>query len=546
MFGNKMLSKYKKQSQYFFVSLLFIAVYFIGSSLITPKITSVSENLVEDLFQGNLKYKENIVSFEFNKLNNYLIDIEKIFQYEAYNVYSNELKKKLLYSSGLVVENRNISNTFIKILKENGKIDFYSSSTDSLFEKEVDDYILENNLLNSNGSKDVVLTVKDSVVYRKTYTKKLNDNTVVVYGYDVDLLRFWKYFSEKYKGDGGYTVVTNKEGVCMLHPETSYIGKKIDGYFNTISLDKVLESTVEINGYYVPKNHNILKTKAVSEFLDLEVLRYYDTIKINHTPLIVVVNFPLDIHLKETTQSIQRYFSWISLLAFITFMLMLIVYRLQLKKEYAENLRVLEEKEQLVYTNEKYQKENAVLQLNQLKKKMNPHFLFNSLNSLHVLIDVDPELSQQFVLKLAEVYRYLLEEREGNLISVKKEITFLEQYIFLQEIRFNKGLNVSIIYNCDDKILMKKIPFLSLETLVENAIKHNNITKQNALFIEITISNNNIIVLNNYMPRKKKIENSHHIGLTYLENTYQHYQIKDFKTEIFEGKFKCILPFINV
>lgn len=200
----------------------------------------------------------------------------------------------------------------------------------------------------------------------------------------------------------------------------------------------------------------------------------------------------------------------------------------------------------MIFVNEKYQKENAVLQLNQLKKKMNPHFLFNTLNSLHVLIDLNPELSQQFVLKLADVYRYLLEERSGNLITVKKEITFLEQYIFLQEIRFNNSLNVKIINNCGEKTLLKKIPFLSLETLVENAIKHNNITKQNPLFIEIIISKDKIMVLNNYEPRKNKDKNSYHIGLSYLNNTYQYYQINTFKTEILDGKFRCTLPFINV
>ncbi|MFB9052051.1 histidine kinase [Formosa undariae] len=544
MSSNNLFLKFKQHRQYFFISLLFVAIYFIGSALITPKITSVTENLVEDLIQGNLKSKENVVLFEFNQLNSYLIDAEKVIEYSA-QTSAQELKDKLLFTSGLALENQNISNTFIRFL--NADTDsFYSANTDALYAKEVNAYLNQKDVLKTKSTRDTIITKQNRVLYRKSCAVKLENGTSVTFGYDVDLLNFWDYFSEKYKGDGGYTVITNKNGICLLHPDTKYIGKKLQSYFETISIDKVLQSTIKINGYYVPRNDNILKTKAVSEFLDLEVLRYYDTIKINDTPLIVVVSFPLEIHLKETTQSIQRYFSWISFLAFATFMLILIVYRLQLKKEFVENLRVLEEKEQLIYANEKYQKENAVLQLNQLKKKMNPHFLFNSLNSLHVLIDLNPELSQQFVLKLADVYRYLLEERDGNLISVKKEITFLQHYVFLQEIRFNNSLNVSIIHNSDDKVLLNKIPFLSLETLVENAIKHNNITKQNPLFIEIRILNDKIEVLNNYMPRKQKVENSHRIGLTYLENTYLHYQIENFKTEILDGKFICTLPFIDL
>lgn len=544
MASNNLFLKFKQHRQYFFISFLFIAIYFIGSALITPKITSVTENLVEDLIQGNLKDKENVVFFEFNQLNSYLYDAEQIIKYSN-QTSTKELKEKLVFTAGLALENQNISNTFI-VFSKNDSVDFYSPNKNALYAKEIHNYLSKKNVSEIKNTRDTILTSKNKVLYRKTYAIKLKNDTTVTFGYDVDLLNFWNYFSEKYKGDGGYTVVTNKDGVCILHPDTTYIGKKLEGYFDTISIEKVLQSTIKINGYYVPRNKNILTSKAVSEFLDLEVLRYYQTIKISNTPLITVVSFPVQIHLKETTQSIQRYFSWISALAFATFMLILIVYRLQLKKEFVENLRVLEEKDQLIYANEKYQKENAVLQLNQLKKKMNPHFLFNSLNSLHVLIDLNPELSQQFVLKLADVYRYLLEEREGNLISVKKEITFLKQYVFLQEIRFNNSLNVAIVNKSDAKVLQNKIPFLSLETLVENAIKHNNITKQNPLFIEVIILNDKIEVVNNYMPRKHKEENSHQIGLTYLENTYQYYQIKNFKTTILDGKFICTLPFINV
>ncbi|MDO6803255.1 histidine kinase [Wenyingzhuangia sp. 1_MG-2023] len=544
MLSKNFFTRFKEHRQYLYISILFIAIFFIGSSLITPKITSVTEDLIEDLIQGNLKSKENIIVYEFNQLDSYLVNAKKIIQNSiATSVKS--YKEKLLFTSDLAVSNLAISNSFVYFLNADQTSEFYGAKQDSLYKSEIDFY-LKANKLSQKFVVDTIITKANSVVNRKIYIQKLENNTTVAVGYDVDLLAFWEIFSEKYKGDGGYTVVANKEGICMLHPETKYIGKKLEGYFDEISIKKVLQNSIKINGYYVPNYTNVLKEKALSEFIGLEVLRYYDTVKIGETPFIVVVSFPVDIHLKETTGNIQRYFSWISFLAFATFMLILIVSRLQLKKEYLDNLRVVEEKEQLVYVNEKYQKENAVLQLNQLKKKMNPHFLFNSLNSLHVLIDLNPDLSQQFVLKLADVYRYLLEDRDGNLITVKKEITFLEQYVFLQEIRFNNSLNVSIINKCNDKILLQKIPFLSLETLVENAIKHNEITKENPLVIKVIISKKGITVVNNFTPRKKKDKNSHNIGLNYLENTYKYYQIDSFKTEVVDGNFKCTLPFITV
>ncbi|WP_165730715.1 sensor histidine kinase [Polaribacter sp. 20A6] len=538
-------TRLKKHQQYLYISMLLIAVFFIGSSLITPKITSVTEDLIQDIIQGNLKSKENIVAFEFNQLNNSFKNSQKILRNSQNNSFE-FLKEKLLFTSDLAIENHSIYNSFVSINLPNTISEtHFSNKKDSLYQNEIHTFLKNIHFVEDEVVIDTIITRSNNVINRKIYIKKLPNNTVVYTGYDVDLISFWRYFSETYKGDGGYTVVTNKDGICMLHPDTAYIGKKIDTYFSTISIEQILNSSLKINGYYVPNNINSLKDKAISEFLDLEVLRYFDTIKIGNTPLIVVVSFPVDIHLKETTKNLQGYFSWISFLAFTTFMLLLIASRLQLKKEYVENLKVVEEKEQLIYSNEKYQKENAILQLNQLKKKINPHFLFNSLNSLHVLIDVNPDLSQQFVLKLADVYRYLLDEREGNLISVKKEMSFLEQYIFLQEIRFNKSLHVIIKNNCDETILLKKIPFLSLETLVENAIKHNEITKQNPLVIQIFIDKEFITVKNNYTPRKCKTKDSYYIGLNYLENTYQYYQIYTFKTGVIGDEYVCKLPYIT-
>ncbi|SFD61078.1 Histidine kinase [Algibacter lectus] len=545
MQSSKFWTRLKKHQQYLYISILLIAVFFIGSSLITPKITSVTEDLIQDIIQGNLKSKENIVAFEFNQLNGGLKKSQKIIQNSENNTFE-FLREKLLFTADLVIEHHSIHNSFVSLTLENSVDEtYFSNKKDAGYAEEIQAVLKDIRFVNRDVLIDTIISKNEKVINRKIYAKKLPDDAVIYFGYDVDLIAFWTYFSETYKGDGGYTVVTNKDGVCVLHPDTKYIGKKIDMYFDTISIETILKSSLKINGYYVPENVNSLKDKATSEFLGLEVLRYYDTIKTGDTPLIVIVSFPIDIHLKETTKNIQRYFSWISFLAFSTFMLLLLASRLQMKKEYVENLKVLEEKEHLINVNEKYQKENAVLQLNQLKKKINPHFLFNSLNSLHVLIDLNPELSQQFVLKLADVYRYLLDERDGNLISLKNELTFLEQYVFLQEIRFNKSLKVSIINNCDDKVLLRKIPFLSLETLVENAIKHNEITKQKPLIIDVIINSDFITVKNNFTPRKHKAKDSHHIGLNYLGNTYQYYQISTFKTEVINGEFVCVLPYIS-
>ena len=539
MGSNKFLQKFKKHQKYFYASLILIVFFFAGSALITPKITSVAENLLEDVIQENLNSKKNSIAFEFNNLNSFLVYSENLLN-DSSKVPFQQLEEKLILIKDLALFSDLISDSFLYSITPNGieKIGISPVQKESFhFEK---DLLTRLDPLTSSKYLDTVITSGENVIYKKMYIKKRNEDTTLVAGYDIDLLAFWKYFSENNEARIGYTVVTDNRGVCLLHPEKEYIGQKLDNYFESIPIYNILNNQVSAPGSFQ-------KDETTSEYLNLEVRRYFDKFTVGNTSLIIIESFPLDMILKEKTGQIHNYFLWISLLAFVIFMLLLLVSRYQLKKEFIENLKIVEEKEKLINANEKYQKENAVLQLTQLKKKINPHFLFNNLNSLHILIESKPELSQDFVLKLADVYRYLLENKEGNLITVKKEITFLQQYFFLQEIRFKNSMKVLITNDCEDKegVLYKKIPFLALETLVENAIKHTEFTKRNPLYIEISIKEQHIDVVNNYAPRKIKNKDSHKIGLNYLENTYKYYNVTSFKAEISDGKFKCHLPLLG-
>lgn len=532
------LKRFIKHRKYLYVSFILIIAFFIGSSLITPKITSVTSELIAHARLEDLYYKKNNITSEFSKLNSFLLYSKKTIRDNSENSFSTLIAKLDVASDFALSSNVNINSFLYVITPTTIKETAHIKPNTSL--KKIP---AKTALFNSNyGFLDTLITSHNKVLNRKAYIYKKNTDTTIIVGYDVDLKSFWKYFSEKYNSRISYTVILNKDGICMLHPEKKNIGKKLDRYFTTYSISDILKT---------PKTNNtkenatdILKIKAKSRFLDLGVLRYFDKIKIGNSPFIITVNF-VEFY-KENTKEIQQYFLWISLLAFITFMLLLLLSRIQLKKEYKENIRVLKEKEQLAIANENYQKENAVLQLNQLKKKMSPHFLFNTLNSLHFLIETKPNLSQKFVVQLANVYRYLLENRDDNLTTLKKELDFLDQYIFLHKIRFKDSLNIKIINNSDDDlVLYKKIPVLALETLVENAIKHNKITKNNPLNIEIEIKNTKIIVSNNYSPKNKKTTKSHKIGLTYLKNIYDYYEVDSFKTKIIAEKFICVLPLLS-
>ena len=145
------------------------------------------------------------------------------------------------------------------------------------------------------------------------------------------------------------------------------------------------------------------------------------------------------------------------------------------------------------------EEEKVKAQLKNIKNQINPHFLFNSLNSLYALVETEPRLARKFILKLSKVYRYLLDRNNSSLVDLKQELDFMKHYIFLQKIRF--GNNLSLEYDIPEAYMAFKLPSVSLQSLVENAIKHNIVTTEKPLLISMKIENDRLLVENNYQLR---------------------------------------------
>ncbi len=149
----------------------------------------------------------------------------------------------------------------------------------------------------------------------------------------------------------------------------------------------------------------------------------------------------------------------------------------------------------------KLQKENLQSQFEVLRQQVNPHFLFNSLNVLTSLIKLEPDLAEKFTEHLSKVYRYVLENKDNDLVNLYTELDFLDAYIFLLNIRFMDKIEVTVSIPDNKKELL--ILPLALQLLIENAIKHNSMSKKNPLKIEIFIDDNNILnVVNNLQERE--------------------------------------------
>ncbi len=159
------------------------------------------------------------------------------------------------------------------------------------------------------------------------------------------------------------------------------------------------------------------------------------------------------------------------------------------------NLRLINR--ELKVNAERVEKERAIAELEKLRNQVNPHFLFNCLNTLHALVE-DNDQARAFVKNLANTYRFLLDHNESE-TSILSEMEFVENFIFLQKVRFQNAVNFTHSITQEHK--KYKVASASLQMMVENILKHNEVTKANPIFIEIFIEGEDVVVKNNYQPK---------------------------------------------
>lgn len=166
----------------------------------------------------------------------------------------------------------------------------------------------------------------------------------------------------------------------------------------------------------------------------------------------------------------------------------------------------------LMLHNEKVETELAML-----KTQIDPHFLFNSLNSLTGVIRTNPKEAVHFVNHLSETFRYVLDHRWNNLVPLHHELAFLNAYLYLMKVRFGDGLVVRI--EIEERFLSRKIPQYGLQLLVENAVKHNIVSEKRPLQIHITASESSVEVRNNLQLKSQSVK-GYGIGLANLNKQY--------------------------
>ncbi|MGK0413113.1 MAG: two-component system LytT family sensor kinase [Polaribacter sp.] len=191
---------------------------------------------------------------------------------------------------------------------------------------------------------------------------------------------------------------------------------------------------------------------------------------------------------------------------------------------------------------EYYKQEKLKADYRVLQNQVNPHFLFNSLNVLISEIKHNPKTAEAFTRKLSKVYRYVLQSKNHDLIYLKKELEFIDSFIFLHKVRIGDALEY--VVNISEEALQMQIPPLTLQILIENAIKHNVANEENVLKISIKSDGSDTLIVSNNLQIIDNVDSTY-TGLSNLSKRFELLKKEGFSYGKKEEKFIVTIPLID-
>lgn len=309
-----------------------------------------------------------------------------------------------------------------------------------------------------------------------------------ILGITIDLKRFHQKVTQLDIRSSNYIEIIDENARYIYHPE-----EKLIGQLSPSQIDRSLA-----------KNHSsslFSKYRSVfSGFLQTEVLRSYRVLNVGAHSWLIIGNTP-KFNYTEFLKAIEKNLVLILIIFLVCVLSIVLVSWFFSDREHRLRLKAEESLFHTKIREERKSKELAMTELQLLKSGLDPHFIFNSLSSLMVLIPKKPSDACLFAKRLSNLFRFQLSSQMKELVSLESELSFTKDYFAIQKLRF--GDRVTFDVNLDDKILDVKIPPASLQLLVENALKHNVATKNEPLKIEIYLEKDYIVVRNNLNVRKQ-------------------------------------------
>lgn len=203
--------------------------------------------------------------------------------------------------------------------------------------------------------------------------------------------------------------------------------------------------------------------------------------------------------------------------------------------------KTVKDKASLAVQAAQLEQEKSELQYHQLKNQVNPHYLFNMLTSLDGLVHSNPDLASDFIRHMSKVYRYVLQHKESEVVNVEEELEFINHYIELLQIRYGKGLNIHVAVSPGAQ--ERGVVMITLQMMIDNAIKHNIVQESSPLKIIIWDQEDYLVVHNNKQLRKQ-METSNGTGLEQLKHLYTFHTAKSIEIEDMNDHYTIKIPLL--
>lgn len=514
------------------IAIAFSLISFIISFRLNHKMDEV-RNIIS---RGVYHQKSQFVTGEFDKLNDNLKMIGRIIQRMD---YMTDPKAAIPALQASLPEDSMINRVWYSLIQKNDTITHHLVHRKEKYEETIafapiSDWIKQQP--SSARSSFALITANDTLHMLIGERIKLSKDKEVFYGIDINLKKLNLYFSNVDPWGQAYFSIIDERGRFLCNPDITAIGQP--GY--KIAQDSALTGVLN--------DHNVHSEIVQSAYLNIPVKQYYAFFPFRDQHWILIVSTPISVF-EEELNTIRKDTFLLGTLSILIIVSIVIIAQRKWQKEFElrENVERMSEKlkiktQQLQLEAETREKENAILQLKVLKDKMDPHFLFNCFGSLNALIQRDPETARQFVVKLSKVYRYILDTKTENLSYVKDEIAFADQYYFLLKIRFREALR-EIEVDIKAEHLFRHLPFMSIQGAIENAIKHNEISKTKPMRISIQSFEEGILIINNFQPRQDEVDSTRQ-GTSYLKSIYSYFGNEGFYARREDNTYICYLPLL--
>jgi LytS/YehU family sensor histidine kinase len=200
------------------------------------------------------------------------------------------------------------------------------------------------------------------------------------------------------------------------------------------------------------------------------------------------------------------------------------------------------DKERLLEENELLHQENLMARFETLKSQIDPHFLFNAMNTLYTLVETEPAKAREFIASFSALYRKVLTSRERTIVPISEELELVRHYLFLQRMRFGESLRVNV--DVPASAMKGYLPPFTLQMLLENAIKHNVISAAKPLHITLTVDGDRLLVRNDLRPRGTS-EAGTGTGLENIRRRYTMLGAQEPSFTVSDTQYTAVIPILS-